>query len=597
MRSLAAVSEETTRAEFLEALSRRLEGIAVPLGDDRAEAVEVIDAMAARCRSFKAVIVIGLHEGSFPRRAEQDAFLPDRVRAALSKKHKVRLARKAGRFDEERLLFRLTLAGASRRLTLVRQRSDDDGKPLVPSWYLEELQRTAGGRSAFEEIRVPRLFLDQFGRMCEAGAGALAYLTPREWREGLVIDGARDGKLWRLVSESGDGGLLERALAASDELGLPAKTLGPRDGITGALPRFFGPMSERGFSPTSLQRYAECPFRFFASKVLGLEEAEEAEVAFEPQAVDMGTVLHRTLEVFFRRLVDAGCFAGRRKKAALDTGALLAETAEAVFAELGPRISTGAPLVWERVRGQLLALARAYAAYELARLEKGGWTPVDFEVNDSACISAAEGFPANVRGLRLFGRIDRLDRREREGRIEARVVDYKFKSGAKRGAADNDLARGAVRGQRIQPPVYLLIAEDLIRKIEGVETIEGARAEFHFLAPGWADGPVVVKDFPPDCWSGELGLQVARTISRIVGGIARGEWFVMPGRHCGYCDLSRVCRKSHSATRYRLAADGRARSLEALAQANPAGGKGKKRPAKKSARESAKKKTKRKGGS
>jgi RecB family exonuclease len=333
-----------------------------------------------------------------------------------------------------------------------------------------------------------------------------------------------------------------------------------------------------------------CPFSFFASKVLGLEEPEEAERALEPGPLDMGWVLHRMLEVFFRKLARAGRFTGRGAKAKAD--ALLAESAAETFTEAEAEVTTGSPLVWERVKGDLLDLARRYVESELKRLEEEGWTPFAFEVKDVACISDSEAFPENVRGLKLFGRIDRLDRREHDGRVEARIVDYKFKAGGKRASADNDLARGAVRGQRLQPAVYLLMARDLVAEAGTV------RAEFHFIARKWPDGPVVVRDLPPDCWSSELGGQVAATIARIVGGMAKGEWFAAPGVRCDRCSLVTICRKSHSRTRYRLVADGRPASLAELEKANPTGGQRKRKAAKKPARKkkAAKKKRSKKGG-
>jgi ATP-dependent helicase/nuclease subunit B len=571
MHGFGAISERTTRVEFLAALAGRLDEVAVPLGDDRADAVEILDAMAARCRSFRAVVLVGMAGGLFPRAIEENAFLPDQMRAALARRHSVRLTPKRAGFDEERLLFHLMLASARERLTLVHQRSDDEGKPLVPSWYLEELRRAAGGAEAFEEVRVPRLFADHLRRLAREGAAALAYLTPREWREGLVIDGDRDRKLWDAVSR--DGALLERALAAADDLERPAPTLGPRDGITGPLPRFFERMSARGFSPTGLQTYAECPFKFLASKVLGLEEPEEAERALEPGPLDMGWVFHRMLEVFFKKLVRADRFTGRGAKVKAD--ALLAESAHETFNEAEREVTTGSPLIWERVKSDLVDLARLYVRSEVERLEEEGWTPVAFEVKDVACISDSAAFPENVRGLKLYGRIDRLDRRDAGGRVEARVVDYKFKTSGSRKSEENDLARGAVRGRRLQPAVYLLMARDLVAEAED------ARAEFHFIAPNWADGPVVVRDLPPDCWSTDLGCQVAGTISALVGGMARGEWFVAPARHCDYCDFITICRKSHSRTRYRLAADARPRSLAEIARRDPAGDGPRKKAAKK----------------
>lgn len=52
-----------------------------------------------------------------------------------------------------------------------------------------------------------------------------------------------------------------------------------------------------GFSPTSLELYANCPFQFFAQKVLGLKPEEEITPEILPK--DRGTIIHAVLERFY----------------------------------------------------------------------------------------------------------------------------------------------------------------------------------------------------------------------------------------------------------------------------------------------------------
>ncbi|MHC4915980.1 MAG: PD-(D/E)XK nuclease family protein, partial [Planctomycetota bacterium] len=182
-------------------------------------------------------------------------------------------------------------------------------------------------------------------------------------------------------------------------------------------------------------------------------------------------------------------------------------------------------------------------------------------------------FPEAVRGLALFGRIDRLDESAGEAGRRLRVVDYKY-TGASR--VSTDLAPGAVSGRNLQPPVYLLLAPALA----GGEAPESVSAEFHYAAPNLSSGSFAVGTFPGDCWEGELGRQAAEAIDAILRGIRRGEFFVRPHDWaCRSCEFAALCRKSHRATRYRLAADRRPRALDDLAETEPiqAGGGGRKR--------------------
>ena len=56
------------------------------------------------------------------------------------------------------------------------------------------------------------------------------------------------------------------------------------------------------FSATSLQRYSECPFVFFAEKVLGLKPKDDEMPDLLPK--DRGTIIHSLLERFYQRHID-----------------------------------------------------------------------------------------------------------------------------------------------------------------------------------------------------------------------------------------------------------------------------------------------------
>ena len=68
-------------------------------------------------------------------------------------------------------------------------------------------------------------------------------------------------------------------------------------------------------SPSALDAYAECPFRFFASRVLGLGEREEASGRGELSPQARGQVYHAALERFYRTLPEAA-WSGRHAASA-----------------------------------------------------------------------------------------------------------------------------------------------------------------------------------------------------------------------------------------------------------------------------------------
>src|SRR5262249_12411805 len=118
-----------TQRDVLEAL-RRLEVRPAPAGAPGR--VAVLDLMRARTRRFDAVFVVGLEEGSLPRRPRSSPFLDDEARSALG----ARLDR-PGQVSRDRYRFWTACTRATRRLYLVRQAATDDGSPLEesPFWH------------------------------------------------------------------------------------------------------------------------------------------------------------------------------------------------------------------------------------------------------------------------------------------------------------------------------------------------------------------------------------------------------------------------------------------------------------------------------
>jgi superfamily I DNA/RNA helicase len=91
----------------------------------------VVDLLRARTRRFDAVFVLGLEEGSLPRRGGGSPFLDEDVRRALDARG-ARLER-PDPVENDRYLFYTACTRASQRLYLVREAADDDGSPREAS--------------------------------------------------------------------------------------------------------------------------------------------------------------------------------------------------------------------------------------------------------------------------------------------------------------------------------------------------------------------------------------------------------------------------------------------------------------------------------
>ncbi|MBI2881305.1 MAG: PD-(D/E)XK nuclease family protein [Candidatus Tectomicrobia bacterium] len=545
LRARERLEGETDRAAFLSALDEHLRARGVPVRDPHHPAVEVLGAMDARGKGFSCLAVMGLQEGVWPWRAGEDPFLGDAARGRIAEAHGVRLLKKAAGLEEERLLFTLALASARERLTLTWQRSGEDGKPLVRSWFLHELARALGREEGDlpDTCHVPRTLEERF----EKRTFSDLFWTPAEWTARLFLRG-RDPET--LCAARGlEPGVLGRCFEAGDRLRRIGPSLTDRDGVTGKLPALWAELREKGWSPTALETYAQCPFRFFASRVLGLEEFEEPEEVPVPEAADLGNLLHEIFQRFFPR------WSPQRPKAAEDASRLV----ESALSEYEKTSPVGYPLLWRETRETLRALAEAYIHEETRRLEESGFRPAAFEERGEAELPEIPGAPSILRGAKIRGRLDRMDRREGQAGTELRVVDYKFTLG--RTPPKKNLEEAALQGKRLQPAFYVLLARHRER---------GARtsAELHFLARNWPEDAERRHVFSLGAWETPWAGEMGDTLARLLKGVRDGEFYIVPDEgefgYCRRCPYQVLCRKNHRPTRYRRKADPRTHGVETL---------------------------------
>ena len=132
--------------------------------DDRRnrDGVMVLGATAARGLSFRALFVLGMNEGVFPRTIREDAFLRDRDREVLETDLGYKVNQKLTGYDEEKLLFTLLVGAARERLYCSYQRADDNGRALAPSWYVDELKQALVGQGRqCEIVTIPRSLIEK----------------------------------------------------------------------------------------------------------------------------------------------------------------------------------------------------------------------------------------------------------------------------------------------------------------------------------------------------------------------------------------------------------------------------------------------------
>src|SRR5207253_5327915 len=101
--------------------------------------VAVLDLLRARTRRFEIVFVLGLEEGSLPRRGRESPFLDDDVRRELDGRSGARLIR-PDQVARDRYLFYTACTRATRRVYFVREAATDEGSAREASPFRDEVQ-------------------------------------------------------------------------------------------------------------------------------------------------------------------------------------------------------------------------------------------------------------------------------------------------------------------------------------------------------------------------------------------------------------------------------------------------------------------------
>ncbi len=536
---LEPLNEELTWAEFVDVLTRAIEKTRVPVVSSCGAGVMVSDVMAARGVPFTALFLLGLNDQIFPRSIREDGFLRDRHRRVLDATLGFKIDEKLAAYEEERLLFHLSCRSVRQRLYLSYQRADESGRLLAASPYLDEVARLFGVEACEVDV-VPRRLTDRLRRR----PAEHTFIAPAELIQWLALGGKDPTDLIKALGR--DGEMFRHAAEALGRIEVDGHDLSEFDGLTGNLELHWRRLLDQGMAPTPLERYARCPFQYFAADVLRLETVR---VVIEPgpDAALVGSLCHAALRYCYERLVQAGWPVERVKEDELKQ--VIVSSVEQAAEMLENRQGVGPYLLWEMAKESVYQLVREAVVSDEEEQAEQPYSPIAFEVEgEGVILGILDGEPLKVRG-----RIDRLDRHRVSG--DLRIIDYKVKLGSSMKPEDRNLVQSAVRGFRLQPPLYSCFSFP--------EQPAPSLVQFLFLAPQWS--PRISRSiFETSVWPSDVGRLIRKTVSELVRGIRDGRFFILPDGYCDGCLYRTVCRREHGPTWWRAYHADESKSLKAI---------------------------------
>jgi len=443
--------------------------------------VTLLDARAAAYADVDEVRLVGLADSDWPERARRNIFYPMSLLGQLGWPKEIdRLTAARARFQD---LLRL----ARRRVSVSTFTLEDDAI-VSPSTFLEEI---AASGLAVE-------------RLASAGDEEISFV--QEALRAMPVLGGTDPESAPLALGSIERAWLEMRVAR----------------IASTDPGFHGAAGARAaiqYAVSHVERYLDCPFKYFSSYVLGLEEERDEEAGLNPR--ERGQFLHDVFQRFFVAWEVAGhrSITPDTLQAALELFESVVETRLEQFSDADRALE----------RTYLLGSAAASGLAERAfafEIEQGAGVIerlLEHTLEGEFTLEGPEGEPVR---MRIRGKADRIDLLD-DGTL--RVVDYK-------------LGRAPKPVRALQLAVYGVCASQQLEHRRG-RAWPLSRAGY--LAFKEKNAFVSLGGN-----SGQIGPAVADGQHRMVAAVAaieRGAFPVDPDEpyFCTRCGYASVCRKDY----------------------------------------------------
>lgn len=429
--------------------------------------VHLVDAIAARFGDFDHVHIVGLVDAEWPERQRRSIFYTSGLLSALGWPSDI------DHLKSQQAAFRDLVHLPAKTLTLTAFQME--GEAVVAATPLTDEARDL--KRAPLALAETRVFADERLALAPIAAGALAE-SPAEWL---------------------------RLRQLRPDLSSPEYR-----GHVGAIP-------PQEYRVSALDRYADCPFKYFAGSVLRLDEEPNEEPSLTPR--ERGTLLHSLFEKFYRewdaaghRGITSGNLADaieRFERIANDALAVLPDADRALESArlLGSIVMRGA--------GERVFLAEADAKKDVASRS--------LEVSLNGTYEFPTGGFAPPRSIAIRGVADRVDVLT-DGTL--RLVDYK-------------LTR-APGDQAVQLKVYGFVAQKYFAA-DGREPVVSAAEYISFGDDSNAAKSIAEKNSTV-AHAVEIG---AQEFAQHVARIEAGEFPPEPEEIglCEWCAFSFVCRR------------------------------------------------------
>jgi ATP-dependent helicase/nuclease subunit B len=514
LRALDAFS--CTLAESLRFIRERVQSLYVTAERPRPGHLYACSLSQSGYAGRKHLFVVGLEEGRVFSSSTEDAVLLDTEREGIS----IDLRLSTDKIDEAVYAVLMRLAASVASVTFSYScRDTREFRETYASWLMLQAFRLKRGdaKLSYHEMKAelgePRSAVPEDRKTA---------LSPGGWWLGSVVGTGEEGI--EVLSSAFQGVSLGRTAEERRD----SAEFTEFDGYVPSAGPVLDPCApETAFSVTELEKAAECPFRFFLKRGLGVRPVDEAErdkdIWLDP--LTRGSELHELYAALLRRARN------ENRRVTKADGAWLTALAQERLKALNEEMPAATAEILERESQDLLTDLQLFLDAEATDSTS---TPIGFEVSfgrplgdDNEPLARAEAVEVDLgKGItfRIAGRIDRIDKL---GAASFEVLDYKT------GGYWRDKWQGSFDGgRRLQHALYGLAAVELLKThyknpeiVAGVyyfSSHKGRQERVRISAPARADIAAVLGDL--------------RDV------IVNGQFIRTPDEgNCRFCDYIAAC--------------------------------------------------------
>ncbi|KAJ52941.1 ATP-dependent helicase/nuclease subunit B [Clostridium tetanomorphum] len=366
-----------------------------------------------RSHDIKALYIVGVNDGIFPRAISAEGVLSDIERENLRSKG-LELAKdtKSKSFEEQFLTY-ITLTTMSSYLSVSYPIADLEGKTLRPSIVVSRLKKIFPHICEKSNIVSKNIEEEELDRISSPRATFNELISQlRSGKEGLEVSSLwlsvynwymKDDYWKEKLTTILEGFTYSNAAEIMD---------------TRKLRNLYGP--KINLSVSRLEKYAECPFAYFIKYGL---KAKERKV-YKLTTPDIGTLMHEVLESFSKHMAERNITWDNVNKDLCE--GIVSNIVDKKVGDMPGSILNSSPRYKHMTEGIKRILSRSVciigeqikrgefepAGYELSFGFNGDFPPISVELNSGERVN-------------LIGRIDRVDSLKEEDGTYIRIIDYK----------------------------------------------------------------------------------------------------------------------------------------------------------------------------